>query len=168
MHAPTIERELCHHRYLRERLEEEFPDADEETLHDTLEGMTNLTDMLAEVLRSQLDDQDLVAALKARIGDMQARCDRIEERGRKKRELVTSVMERADLKKLMEPDLTVSLRPTRPPLAVVDEEAVPEEFWKPQPPKLDRQGLISALAAGRDIPGAILGNPPMTISVRTK
>ena len=46
--------------------------------------------------------------------------------------------------------------------------AVPEEFWKPQPPKLDRQGLISALTAGRDIPGAILGNPPMTISVRTK
>ena len=109
-----------------------------------------------------------MAALKARIGDMQARSGRIEERARKKRELVTSVMERADLKKLMEPDFTVSLRPTRPPLAVVDEEAVPEEFWRPQPPKLDRQGLISALAAGRDIPGAILGNPPMTISVRTK
>ena len=164
----AIKLELAHHHYLRERLEADFPEADEETLCDTLEGLTNLTDMLAEVLRSQLGDQDLVAALKARIGDMQARCGRIEERARKKRELVTSVMERADLKKLMEPDLTVSLRPTRPPLAVVDEEAVPEEFWKPQAPKLDRQGLISALAAGRDIPGAILGNPPMTISVRTK
>jgi len=168
MQAPIIERELCHHRYLRERLEAEFPDADEETLRDTLEGITNLTDMLAEVLRSQLDDQALVAALKARIGNMQTRTGRIEERARKKRELVTSVMERADLKKLMEPDFTVSLRPTRPPLAVVDEDAVPEAFWRPQPPKLDRQGLISALAAGHDIPGAILGNPPMTISVRTK
>ncbi len=168
MHTPALLRELTHHKYLRERLEDEFPDADEETLQDTLEGMTNLTDMLAEVLRSLLDDQDLGAALKARIGDMQARAGRIEDRARKKRELVTSVMERADLKKLMVPDFTVSLRPTRPPLAVIDEEALPEEFWKPQPPKLDRQGLISALAAGRDIPGAILGNPPMTISVRTK
>ncbi len=168
MLAPAISRELTPHQYLRGRLQDEFPDADEETLRDTLEGMTNLTDMLAEVLRSQLGDQDLVAALKARIGDMQARCGRIEERAHKKRELVTSVMERADLKKLMEPDFTVSLRPIRPPLAVVDEDAVPEEFWKPQPPKLDRQGLISALAAGRDISGAILGNPPMTISVRTK
>ena len=53
-------------------------------------------------------------------------------------------------------------------IAVVDEDLVPEAFWKPQAPKLDRQGLISALAAGRDIPGAILGNPPMTISVSTK
>jgi len=94
----TIQLELAHHQYLRERLEAEFPDADEETLRDTLEGLTNLTDMLAEVLRSQLGDQDLVAALKARIGDMQARAGRIEERARKKRELVTSVMERADLK----------------------------------------------------------------------
>ena len=168
MHTPALHRELTHHKYLRERLEAEFPDADEETLRDTLEGMTNLADMLAEVLRSQLGDQDFVAALKARIGEMQSRCSRIDERARKKRELVTSVMERADLKKLTEPDLTVSLRPTRPPLAVVDEEVVPEEFWKSQPPKLDRQGLISALAAGRDIPGAILGNPHMTISVRTK
>jgi len=51
---------------------------------------------------------------------------------------------------------------------VVDEDLVPEAFWKPQPPKLDRQGLIAALAAGRDVPGAILGNAPMTIAVRTK
>ncbi len=51
---------------------------------------------------------------------------------------------------------------------VTDEEAIPEGYWKAQAPKLDRQGLIAALSAGRNIPGAILGNPPMTISVRTK
>jgi hypothetical protein len=99
---------------------------------------------------------------------MQERCGRIETRARKKRELVCSVMGRADLKKVTEPDLTVSLRPARPPLAVVDEHLVPETFWRPQPPKLDRQGLIAALSAGHDVPGAILGNAPMTVSVRTK
>ena len=99
---------------------------------------------------------------------MQARLSRIEERARKKRDLVCSVMERADVRKLTEPDLTVSLRPSRAPLAVIDEDLVPEAFWKPQPPKLDRQGLIAALAAGRDVPGAILGNAPMTISVLPK
>ncbi len=164
----VINRELTHHQYLRSRLEEDFPDADEETLVDTLEGLSNLPEMLAEVCRSMLDDQAMVLALRGRIGDMQERCGRIEARARKKRELVCSVMERADLKKVMEPDLTLSLRPARPPLAVVDEELVPEAFWKSQPSKLDRQGLIVALAAGRDVPGAILGNAPMTISVRTK
>ena len=95
-----ILRELTHHQYLRERLVADFPDADEETLSNTLEGLTNLSDMLAEVLRSALDDQAMVGALRGRIGDMQARCGRIEERARKKRELVCSVMERADFKKL--------------------------------------------------------------------
>ena len=37
-----------------------------------------------------------------------------------------------------------------------------------EPPKLDRQGLIAALSGGKEVPGAILGNAPMTISVRTK
>jgi hypothetical protein len=149
-------------------LEEEFPDADEETLVDTLEGLSNLPDMLAEVCRSMLDDQAMVSALRGRVGDMQERCGRIEARARKKRELVCSVMERADLKKVMEPDLTLSLRPSRAPLVVTDEDLVPETYWKAQAPKLDRQGLLAALSAGRDVPGALLGNAPMTISVRTK
>ncbi len=163
-----VQRELTHHQYLHERLEADFPDADEECLRDTLEGLTNLTDVLAEVLRSALDDQAFVTALRGRVGDMQARLSRIEERARKKRDLVCSVMERADVRKLTEPDLTVSLRPSRAPLVLTDEEAIPAGYWKPQPPKLDRQGLLAALSAGRDVPWAILGNSPMTISVRTK
>ncbi len=165
---PRMMTELTHHQYLRERLEAAFPDADEETLMDTLEGMTNLTDSLAELLRSSQEDQSLASALRSRTADMQERCSRFEVRARKKRELVCTVMEEADLKKLMEPDFTVSLRPSRPPLMIIDEAAIPGDYWKPQPAKLDRMGLISALSNGRDIAGAVLGNPPLTISVRTK
>jgi hypothetical protein len=166
--SQSILHELTHHRVLRERLEAAFPDADEETLMDTLEGMTSLTDSLAELLRSSQEDQSLASALRGRIGDMQERCGRFEDRARKKRELVCTVMEEAELKKLTEPDFTVSLRPARAPLMIIDEEAIPGDYWKPQPAKLDRMGLISALANGRDIAGAVLGNPPMTISVRTR
>ncbi len=160
--------QLTHHRYLRERLEAAFPDADEETLMDTLEGMTSLTDSLADLLRSSQGDQSLASALRGRMSDMQARCGRFEERARKKRELVCTVMEEAELKKLTEPDFTVSLRPARAPLMIIDEDAIPGDYWKPQPAKLDRMGLISALSNGRDIAGAVLGNPPLTIAVRTK
>jgi hypothetical protein len=168
MNHQRLSQEVLHYAYLRERLVADFPDADEECLRDTLEGLTNLTDMLAEVLRSALDDQAFGSALRSRIGDMQARLSRIEERARKKRDLVCSVMERADVRKMTEPDFTVSLRPSRAPLVVTDEEVIPGDYWKAQAPKLDRQGLIAALSAGRDVPGALLGNAPMTISVRTK
>ncbi len=166
--SQPVRHELTHHRYLRERLEAAFPDADEETLMDTLDGMTNLTDSLAELLRSSQEDESLASALRSRMSDMQERCGRFEERARKKRELVCTVMEEAELQKLMEPDFTVSLRPARAPLMIIDEEAIPGDYWKPQPAKLDRMGLISALSNGRDIAGAVLGNPPMTIAVRTK
>ncbi len=164
----NLSQEAVHYAYLRERLEAAFPDADEETLMDTLEGMTSLTDSLAELLRSSIEDQTFTSALRSRMADMKERCARFEERARKKRELVCTVMEQADLKKLMEPDFTVSLRPSRAPLMIIDEAAIPGDYWKPQPAQLDRMGLISALSNGRDIPGAVLGNPPMTISVRTK
>ncbi len=160
--------ELTYHDHLREHIKNEFPDIDEETLADTLEGLTNLNEMLGAVVRSHLDDMSIVDALKSRVVDMQDRFSRISKRAEKKRELVTSVMEQADLKKLTEADFTVSLRSTSAPLVVTEEGSVPEPYWRPQAPKLDRQGLIAALKSGEQISGAVLGNPKMTIAIRTK
>jgi hypothetical protein len=99
---------------------------------------------------------------------MQDRLSRIGKRAEKKREIVTSVMEQAELKKLAEADFTVSLRASSAPLVVTEEGDVPEPFWKPQAPKLDRLGLIAALKTGAQVPGAVLGNPRMAIAIRTK
>ena len=160
--------ELAHHEYLLDRLRKDFPDADEETIADTASGETNLTDMLGVVLRSMLDDKALAAALRERMGDMQSRLGRIDLRTEKKRALIIEVMERAALKKLAEPDFTASLRAGRPPIVLIDEAAVPGEYWRPQPAKLDKQHLYAVLRDGRDIPGAVLGNAEPTISVRTR
>ena len=166
--TPNLLHDLTEYQYLRERLHAEFPEADEDTLRDTLEGISSLQEALATVLRSCLDDLDLAAALDIRISDMQERFARFEQRADKKRELVASVMERANLKKLAEPDFTVSLRAVQPSVVVVDEAQIPQDYWKPQPPRLDRQGISAALKGGAVIPGATLSNPEMTISVRTK
>lgn len=164
----ALRTELAHHEYLLDRLRKDFPDADEETLADTASGETNLTDMLGVVLRSMLDDKAFAAALKDRKAHMQERLERLDHRAEKKRALVIEVMERAALKILSEPDFTASLRAGRPPIVLIDEEAVPREFWRPQPAKLDKQQLYSVLRDGRDIPGAVLGNGEPSISVRTR
>lgn len=165
---PTLSHSLSDHEYLRKCLQEEFPEADGETLRDTLEGLSNLPETLAEVVRSYLDDLSLAAALGQRVADMQGRLARFEARAEKKRALVTHVMERADLKKLQEPDFTVSLRAVPPGLVLNDESQIPADYWKPQPPKLDKKGLLTSLNAGQVIPGATLGNGGTTISVRTR
>ena len=78
---------------------------------------------------------------------------RLDHRATAKKEIVASVLERAGIKKITEADFTLSLRSTNPPLVVIEEKQIPEEFWKPQTPKLDRQGLLSALKDGLDVPG---------------
>ncbi len=166
MQSP-IQHELAHHEYLLEKLRADFPDADEQTLADTVDGLTNLTEMLGAVVRSQLDDQALVTALRTRIAAMQERLSRLDTGATKKRSLVTTVMERAHIMKLTEADFTVSLRGTQPPLILTNESHIPSDYWRPQEPKLDRQGLIRALKAGHTIEGAVLGNGGLTISVRT-
>ena len=52
-------------------------------------------------------------------------------------------------------------------IVIEDEEGIPASYWKPQPPKLDRRGLLAALTAGQAVPGAHLGNGGVTLVVRT-
>ena len=141
---------------------------DEETLLDTLEGITDLHEMIAAVIRSALVDEALQAGLRTRLEEMRQRLARLEERGAKKRQLALEAMCEVGLKKLEQPDFTASARAGIPSLIVVSEGSVPEAYWVPQPPKLDRQALLADLKRGTEIPGAQLGNPKPTLAVRTK
>lgn len=165
---PDLAHHVAMHERLRELLKEQYAEIDGETLRDTLEGISTLPEALSAVIRSYLDDLSLAAALGLRLADMKERLERIELRADKKRLLVKDVMERADLKKLNEPDFSAFLQAVPPGLLVSDEIAIPSEYWKPQAPRLDHLGLLSALKAGKAVPGASLGNGGLTISVRTK
>lgn len=167
MNHPIIT-ELNNHEYLKKRLHDDFPDIDDDTLSDTLEGLTNLNEQLAAIVRSQQEDRVLSNALKERIQEMQERQKRFEQRVSKKRDLVTSVMERSGITKLAEDDFTVSLRAVAPQLVISDENVIPEPFWKIQAPKLDRQLIMAHLKSDQPVDGANLGNGGMTISVRVK
>ena len=160
--------ELSHHEYLRRKLQSDYPNIDEETLLDTLEGLTDLHEMIGAVTRSRLDDLTISSALRSRISDMQERLSRIEHRAAKAKDIVVDVMDRAGIKKVSEAEFTVSLRATSPSLVVTDEAAIPEVYWKLQAPKLNRQALIGAMKAGTAVSGATLGNGGVTISVRTR
>ncbi len=145
-----------------------MPDLDEATLADTLEGITDLREMLAELIRSALDDEALAGALSTRLCDMKSRHERLETRAARKRQLVRAAMTEAEMKWLEEADFTASLRQGAPALEVVAEDKIPVAYWKPQPPKLDRQGLLAALKGGVDIDGVALAAPTLQLSVRTK
>jgi hypothetical protein len=156
------------YRSIRDRIREQDPQIDEQTLADTVEGLTDLNEILTAIIRAALTDEALATGLKARIEEMQGRLDRLQDRASKRRAIAKDVMVELDLKKLTAPDFTASIRPGMPALMVVDEAAVPSIYWDPRDPKLNRQGLLADLKGGAEITGAALSNPEPVLSVRTK
>ena len=156
------------YRALKERLKAQDPQLDDETLADTVEGLTDLNEILAAIVRAALADEALAGGLKGRIAEMEERRERLEERALKRRQIVKDTMVELDLKKLTAPDFCASIRPGMPALLVIDEQAVPSIYWEPREPRLDRQGLLAELKQGAEITGVTLSNPEPVLSVRTK
>jgi hypothetical protein len=123
-----ISHSLATHHELRRRLRDIEPDLDEETLADTLEGLTDLHELLAAVLRAALADEAIAAGLRELVKTMQARLGRIEERASARRLIVRDAMIEADIRKIVAPDATISVRPGSPAVVILDEHAVPPDY----------------------------------------
>jgi hypothetical protein len=115
------------YRAIRDRIRAEDPQIDEQALADTVEGLTDLHEILGVIIRAALADQALATGLEVRIGEMQARRDRLQERAAKRRQIAKDVMVELDLKKLLAPDFTASIRPGSPFLALLNRKA--EQEW---------------------------------------
>ena len=164
----NLEFAAIHYRAIRDRVRKTDPDIDEETLADTVEGLTDLHEIVQAIIRSALVDESLARGLKCRLADMQDRLNRLEDRASKRRQIAKDVMVDLDLKKLTAPDFTVSLRPGTPTLMVIDEDAVPKTYWEPGEPRLRRQVLTYDLKQGEEVAGATLSDPAPVLTVRTR
>ena len=168
MNVPALKSEAQVYNFLRQRVLDQYPALDDETIRDTLEGITTLHELISEVIRSALVDEALQAGLRSRLEEMRQRLARLEERGGKKRQLALETMCEVGLKKLEQPDFTASARTGAPFLIIMSEELVPPAYWVAQPPNLNRQALLTDLKRGAEIPGTQLSNPKPTLAVRTK
>ena len=156
------------YRAVRDRIQAEDPQIDEQTLADMVEGLTDLHEIVAAIIRSALADEALAMGLKSRVAEMQDRLERLQDRASKRRQIAKDVMLELDIKKISAPDFSVSVRPGLPALQVLDEGSVPSIYWQPSAPRLKRQELLSELKTGASIEGVALSNPEPILSVRVK
>jgi hypothetical protein len=162
----NLEFSTIHYRSIRDRIRAEDPQIDEQTLADTVEGLTDFHEIVAAIVRAALADEALATGLKGRIAEMRDRLDRLQDCAAKRRQIAKDVMVELDLKKITAPDFTVSIRPGMPSLLVLDEAVVPSIYWEPREPRLNRQELLNELKGGADIEGVTLSNPEPVLSVR--
>ena len=156
------------YRAIRDRIKAHDPTIDEQTLADTVEGLTDTHEVLMAVIRAALADEAMAAGLKCRLSDMQGRFERLQDRAAKRRAIAKDVMVELDLKSLNAPDFTASIREGIPNLVVLNEDAVPSIYWAPGEPKLKRSILAHDLKEGAEVEGATLSNPEPVLSVRVR
>ena len=85
-----------------------------------------------------------------------------------RRRIAREAMIEVDIKKVVAPDFTLSLRAGSPSLVVVDELEVPDAYWEVREPRLNRASALSELKNGVAIPGLQLSNPEPVLSVRVR
>jgi hypothetical protein len=166
--SELLRTEISNYLILGEQLKAQFAELDEGTLADTLEGVSQLPDLVIQIMRSGLEDDVLANALKQRVDEMHARLSRLRERHDKKRAMAAWAMSQAEIPRIQAPDFSLSLRPGSQRLEVYDETRMPSRFFVPQQPRLDRAGLSCALKAGETVEGAILVQGEPTIQVRVR
>jgi hypothetical protein len=114
---------------------------------DVLEGETNLLELVAALDASIVDDEILVVGAKTALDKLQNRKRIAEARIELKRRLLAHRLHQVGLKTLRTPTATLSLAEASLKAIAVAPEDIPARWWKPQPPKLDQDGLTKAVRA---------------------
>ena len=168
MNTEVLRLQAAHYHMLQEQLKSDYANLDDETLADTLEGVSDLPAMIEEIVRSSLEDEAIIAGLKLRADAMAARMTRLKERHQKKRQLAAWALGAAGLGKLKACDFTVSLSEGAVRLEISDESKLAPIYLVPQPAKPDRAAISAALKQGEPLEGAALvqGAPYITVSTR--
>src|SRR5205085_8721680 len=142
-------------------------DLDEQLKLSTLEGETQLNEIVSALLAENEDDEGNIAQIKAQIDVRKERIARFERRIESRRNAIISLMDCAAITKLPLPEATISLRTLQPRPKIVDEEALPSAFTvEVTTRKPDKEAIDAALERGEQVPGVVMTNGGASLSVR--
>lgn len=137
------------------QLVELVEELDEVTFRDTLESIQEEIDdkveNTAKLMRSFQVDVDALKLEEKRLAD---RRRAIEKRIESIKDYLKNQMEVAGIDKVKRPTLTVSIANNPPSVEIEDESLIPFDYMVPQPARIDKKALLTALKEGQDISGA--------------
>lgn len=156
------------YRRQREALLVAYPELaeDDETLRDTLDGITNASDIIAAFIRQAREDEALGGSLGNMLRDMGERKARLMGRAARRREAAQRIMDACGIRKLEQPDFTASIRATPARVEIDDESALPS--WATQAILVPNKTLIKKALESGEVSGAHLSNGGETLSIRVK
>lgn len=148
---------------------EAYPElAEDESLRaDVLDAETDFNKLIDSLVKRKLDAREMAAGAKARKQEVGERQSRFERQEAGFDTLIKSLMQFADMQKVVLPEATVSITKPRTKAIVRDVNELPQGFYAVErKPKLAE--IKAALEAGEQVPGAELVLGEDGLMVRTK
>ena len=135
-------------------------DLDEQTIADTLEGMSGALEVKAQnVVMFARNLEATATAIKEAETAMAARRKAIENRAAGLRRYALSAMQVAGVQSIECPYFKLSVRKNPPAVEVFDAAQIPAQFMRtpePPPPAPDKKAITEAIKDGQEVPGARL------------
>ena len=144
----------------------EIPD-DDQALLDTLEGITDVHEQVAALIRSSRRSKAMAKGLAEIIKEGQARKSRLEARGERLRKFAFDAMQECGIPKVEACDLMISIAKGVPCVIITNDDCVPDSLCTiTRAPKKDE--IAKLLKSGEFVPYASLSNaaPVLKVSAR--
>ena len=140
---------------------------DMELLNDTLEGVTDLDQLLLNIERERMMIDAYADALQVIIKNNKERLDKYKNRSEKLKNIILKAMIESGLQKAVAPDVTLSLRNGAPFVSIDNEAEIPAEYLviKATP---NKTALKEALQKGVNIKGVSMAVGEKTLTVKRK
>lgn len=137
---------------------------DEDLRMDTLEGATDLKDVLQRAALNVLIYSEETESCGKTISRLMGRKERFKKRTEFYRQVIQELMEMADLKKMALPEATITIQNAPPKVVITDEEKLPDEVMKVSV-SIDKVKLKEMLKEG-PVDGAELSNGGTMLVIR--
>lgn len=142
---------------------------DPDLLLDSIEGETNLFEIIDSILLSYQIAKSNIKANKITIDNIEKRNQSFETRMQNIKDTLFTILEQLDLddykKELKRPLATLSLRNIAATGVINNEALIPSEYWVTKEPVIDKRKLNEDLKNGIAVQGAKLSNGGKTISI---
>lgn len=137
---------------------------DEDLLADTLEGSTDLHEVIGKLVDQAREEKAQADAVKSMIETLDTRAYRWQWREKATRALIQRLLDIAGQRKITLPQATVSIANGRKSVVIVDESKLPPQVWVAEP-KVSKAKVKELLDAG-DCPGAAFSNGGDVLTIR--
>lgn len=146
-------------------LYDEQGNIDEQLLLDTIEGETNMHELLLEIENQVAEHETMAEAISLRIEQMQKRKSRSLKTANTLRVIILSAMDKAGIKTIKGDTATLTIKAKKRGLIIEDESAIPSDYFKMKP-TLEKAKILKDLNDGVEVKGALLDNGGISLQIR--